>query len=1482
MNRPSTKIKKKGSVLVLGGGIGGIQASLDLADLGFKVYLVEKQSAIGGNMVKLDKTFPTNDCSMCMISPKLVTVGRHHNIQILTNSKIQNIFGDPGNFKVEVFEQPRYIDMDKCTACNECVQVCPVEVPNKFDENLIPRKAIYKLYPQASPSAFAIDKKGAAPCKRACPAHIHVQGYVALIRERKYQEALDLIRKDIPFPGICGRVCTHPCESQCTRDQVEQPVAICSLKRFVSDWEEAEKIKPSLSQVETRPEKIAIVGAGPAGLTAAYFLGLNGYRPVVFDSMTKGGGMMRYGIPSFRLPRRIIDREISIIEELGVEIKYNQTLGQDFNLDDLKSRGYKAVFLGLGAWKSRKLGLDGEDNKGVVHGVDFLSRINKGEKPKTGSRVAVIGGGNVAIDAARSAIRQGSEDVFILYRRSRIEMPAADEEIEEAIEEGIDIRFLVAPTKIISDNGRVSGVELVKMELGEPDESGRRRPVPIDGSEYTIEIDTIIPAIGQSVIDDGLTDTAIEMEWGTIKVDSVTLETNIPNVFAGGDAVLGPATVIEAIAAGKAAAESIHRSLHNLDMREDREEVFQEYDVDIEEVKKQYRVPMPYLDAASRIKHFDEVALGFTEEQAIREAERCLNCAVCSECLQCIEVCEPKAIVHSDKSKVHELDIGAVVLCPGFELTDPGMRAELGHGRFANVVTSLEFERILSASGPYQGEIKRPFDGKHPEKIAFLQCVGSRDQCTQSYCSAFCCMQATKEAMVAKEHDERIQSTIFYMDIRAFGKDFEIYKDRAEKEVGVQYIRSQISSVKEIPGTGNILVDYIDPASGKRQLEEFDILVLSVGVKPSPSGVALAEKLGVNLDEHGFCQLASFEPVDTNIPGIYVNGMFAGPKDIPETVAQASATASRVSEFLAEARGTEIEPVTYPEPRDVSGEEPRIGVFVCHCGINIAGTVDVNAVEEFSKTLPNVVHAQCTLFTCSQDSITNIKNCIEEYRLNRVVVASCTPRTHEPIFQDTLREAGLNPYLFEMANIREQCSWIHKNRPADATEKAKELVAMTVAKSRYLNPLTSSSISVVQSGIVIGSGVAGISAAIALAGQGYPVHLIEKSNQLGGMARKIDSTNWGEDISSRVDILIQTAEQDDSIRIHKQSEIKKVSGHVGNFQVELTTDEMIESGIIIVATGAAEYKPQEYLYGSHDRVFTQLEIEQQLKSNEFGLPDNGSIVMIQCVGSRCDDRLYCSRVCCTQAIKNALRIKKKFPDVNIYVLYRDIRTYGKYEDIYLEARRLGVIFLRYDEDTPPEVTASDDKLQVDIQSPDLYRTLSICPDIVILSAAVVAIPQNKELGDMLKVPVNADGFFLEAHVKLRPVDFSSEGIFVAGQAHAPKTIDESIGQALAAAGRACIILSHDTLDAGAIVSHVDEEKCIACLTCVRLCPFNAPNMSSAGVVNIEAVKCQGCGLCAGACPAKAIQLKHFRDEQIDAILEVFKKNNGGQSAEVKV
>jgi len=989
--------EKVGAVLVIGGGIAGIQASLDLADSGFKVYLLDELTSIGGTMAQLDKTFPTNDCSMCILAPKLVNAGRHPNIQLITNSGLKEVKGEAGNFEVAILKRPRLIDTEKCTACGVCAQNCPVEVPNEFDINLGIRKAIYVPFPQAVPLKYAIDE------------------------------------------------------------------------------------------------------------------------------------------------------------------------------------------------------------------------------------------------------------------------------------------------------------------------------------------------------------------------------------------------------------------------------------------------------------------------------ENCIKCRLCEK------LCSPKAIDFDQKPETVKIRVGAIILAPGFEEFDPRLKSEYGYGRYLNVISSIEFERILSASGPFGGNILRPSDGKIPRKIAFVQCVGSRDaQLGNNYCSAACCMYSIKETVIAKEHAPELECTVFYMDMRAYGKEFDAYYNRAKEEHGVRFVRSRVASIEEDPITRNLFVHYAEDEDPK--VEEFDMVILSVGMKPPKNVEKLVEILGIKLNRYEFCHTETFSPIETSRPGVLVCGAFASPKDIPESVAQGSAAAAKAMAMIASERGKLIAIKEYPPERDISREEPRIGVFICHCGINIGGIVNVPEVVEHAKQLKNVVHAEDNLYTCSQDTQVRIREKVKELNLNRVVVASCTPRTHEPLFRETIQEAGLNIYLFEMANIRDQCSWVHMHEPEKATEKAKDLVTAAVSKAQLLRPLKKPVTNVNPSGLVIGGGLSGMTAALELAKQGFNVHLVEKEGELGGHLRHIYYLLGSENPQEMLKSIIRDVNENEKIQVHLNTEIVKVEGYVGNFKTTMRTGEnekQIEHGVIIMATGAAEYKPTEYLYGVNPRVLTQHELEDRLARGQF---DAKTVVMIQCVGSRNEARPNCSRICCSQAIKNALKIKELSPETEIYVLYKDIRTYGFKEDYYREAAGKGVLFLRYDDEHEPEVVQENGKLQVLAWEPILKTLVPIETDILALSVALVPNPENKSMAEMLKVSLSKDGFFLEAHMKLRPIDFATDGIFLCGLAHWPKFIEESISQASGAVAKAATILSKKTLEAEGAVAYVNENLCIGCGRCISICPYGAMEKDEKGLARVTDVLCKGCGNCSVTCPTGAITMEHFTNKQITAMI----------------
>ncbi len=1007
-----------GSVAVVGGGIAGVQAALDLADMGFKVYVLEKTPTIGGVMAQLDKTFPTNDCSMCILSPKLVDCARHENIEIYTNTEVQGIEGKPGNFTLNVLKKPRYVDLEKCTSCGSCEAVCPISLPNAFEYGLTKRKAIYKPFPQAIPNAYVIDKEG-----------------------------------------------------------------------------------------------------------------------------------------------------------------------------DGKHRG-------------------------------------------------------------------------------------------------------------------------------------------------------------------------------------------------------------------------------------------------------------------------------------------------CIDCMRCVKECKPGAINHDDKSEQLALNVGAVIIAAGSQPFDPVIKTEFGYKKYKNVLTSIEFERVLSASGPTQGKIIRPSDQKHPKKIAWVHCVGSRDaSINHDYCSAMCCMYTAKEAIIAKEHSADIEPTVFYIDVRSYGKDFDKYINRAKKEQGLKYIRSRISEIIEDPKTNDLIIKYEDDA-GELQEETFNLVVLSVGL----CGAAerkneLIDKLGFDVNEFGFVRTNPDDPVFLK-PGIYAAGSFLEPQAIPESVMQASAAAANAAALLKDAKGTLVKEKQYPKERDVSSEEPRIGVFICHCGINIGGYLDVPELVKHTQSLKNVAFAEANIYTCSEDTQKKIVDAIKKHNLNRIVVAACTPRTHEPLFQKSLRDAGLNPYLLEMTNIREQCSWVHMNEPAKATEKAKKLIGMTVAKTRLLQPIQEAEIPVVQKALVLGGGIAGMTAALSLADQGYETVLIEKEPVMGGYLRKVYYTVEGIDIPRILNDVIDKIQKHSKIKVYTSSHLKTLNGYVGNYESEIKTPKesiRFSHGVIVVTIGADEYKPNSYHYGKDSRVVTQSELEKILsESTKNDVRDGETFVMIQCVESRDDKREYCSRICCMQAVKNSIKIKELNPKAEVFILYRDLMTYAFKEKFYKDAREKGVMFLQYDPEKKPEIDTKNG-FTVKIYEPMLKENLKIPADHLILSTGLQPNPDNPVVGKMLKVPVNDDGFFLEAHVKLRPVDFSTRGVFVAGNCHIPKFIGESIYQAQAAAARAATILSKPKLKAEPNVAFVDENLCSGCKMCIKICPYNAIDSVNEEINNkmvthakVNEGLCQGCGTCVSTCPSGAIQQRGFKDNQILMMIDEIK------------
>jgi heterodisulfide reductase subunit A len=855
------------------------------------------------------------------------------------------------------------------------------------------------------------------------------------------------------------------------------------------------------------------------------------------------------------------------------------------------------------------------------------------------------------------------------------------------------------------------------------------------------------------------------------------------------------------------------------------------------------------------------------------DAENCLYLTK-NKCGLCQKICPAGAIEYDQQPQTIEIETGAVVISTGFELALTTREGEFGYGRYQNVVTSLQYERMLSATGPYEGHLQRPSDGRVPQKVAWIQCVMSRDAArNRPFCSAVCCMHAAKQAVMTRSHEPDTQTTIYFMDIRAQGKGFDDYIERARYQHGVQYRRSMISQVYLNPQNDNLVIETFDHHANRKMEEEYDLVVLSSGFKPAADFADLVKRLGLATNAFGFLSTDFDEPVATSREGIYVCGGIEAPKDIPETVIQAGAAAAQVSMLLNEARHTATIRATQPEEKPVD-PQPRVGVFVCHCGTNIAGVVAIDQVLDYVKTLPQVAYATDFMFTCSTETQQTIMNTIQQHRLNRVVVAACSPKTHEPLFQDTLRQAGLNPYLFELASIREQCSWVHGNQPAVATEKSKDIIRAAVARAVHLEPLADNSYPVVNEAMVIGGGISGMAAALSIADQGMAVHLVEKSGRLGGFAKNLTETLEGESPHKTLRFFEERVSRHPNISVYLQSELTAHTGQMGAFEGTIGTadgDHPVRYGAVVVATGGQAYEPREYLYGTDARVCTQVELARRISQQPRWAQQLGRVVMIQCVGSRNEQFSYCSRVCCSAAVKNSIRIKELNPDAQVIVLYRDVRTFGFKELYYLQARRMGVLFFRYIPEDSPRVFDENGTLVVDFTDRSSQQDFRVKPDLVALSSGIRPGPDADRLARLLKLARGQQGFFLEAHVKLKPVEFASAGIFLAGLAHSPRFIEESITMAKSAAQQALKILCREQMTTAATVAEVDPDKCAACLVCVRECPFNAPFINADGVSEIPASACRGCGICVAECPARAITLKHSTDEQltakIDALLE---------------
>ncbi len=876
-----------------------------------------------------------------------------------------------------------------------------------------------------------------------------------------------------------------------------------------------------------------------------------------------------------------------------------------------------------------------------------------------------------------------------------------------------------------------------------------------------------------------------------------------------------------------------------------------------QEISKNKAVHIYFAQAIPLVAYIDESCLYLKEKK----------------CRICEGVCKNDAIDLQQMPEKMEIKVGAIILSPGLEPFNPKVRGDYGYGKMQNVVTSMDYERLLCATGPYEGEILRASDRKHPHKIAWIQCVGSRRVTAgdNSYCSSVCCTYTQKQVILTKDHDAEAECTIFHNDIRSYGKDFERFYERTEKLPGVRFIRSYVSVVRETQDNKNVTLRYATPGDGVKE-EEFDMVVLSVGLTPPADYKDLADKFGIELNSHGFCKAIPSNPMETTRPGIFVSGAFQGPMDIPESVFTASGAGSQCGELLDYRRGKLTKERIYPPERDVSKEEPRVGVFVCHCGANIGRVVNVPSAVEYSLTLPNVVHAQEQLFSCATNSAKEITDITKEKGLNRVVVAACSPRTLEPLFRDTLREAGINQYYYEMANIREHCSWVHSKEKEEATQKAKDIIRMSVARACQLKPLQEFELPVDKRALVVGGGIAGMTCALSIVNQGHEVFLVEKDTDLGGTARKLHYTLEGLDVQAYLRDLVRKVYQHPLVHVYTDATITEATGYVGNFVTRLMSERgitEIKHGAAVIAVGADVYKPTEYLYGRDDRVMTHLELEERIAERDEKVIGSQNLVMIQCVGCRNEDRNYCSRVCCSESVKNALKLKEINPGMDIYILFRDMRTYGFTEDYYREASSKEVKFIRYEPQDKPQVENVDADgrrvLRVAVTDPILGKRLVVDADTLVLAAAVIPSAGTREVAGLFKVSLGPDGFFKEAHVKLRPVEFATDGVYLCGIAHYPKHIPEAINQAYGAAGRVLTLLSHDTVTASGSVCDVNESKCMGCGACISACTYGAiefreTRQGKKALVN--PVLCKGDGLCNAKCPTGAISLKHFTDEEI--------------------
>ncbi|NLI91528.1 MAG: FAD-dependent oxidoreductase [Peptococcaceae bacterium] len=898
-------------VLVIGSGIGGMESALKLGDMGYKVLVVEKEASVGGKMILLSKVFPTLDCASCISTPKMASTIHHPNIDVMTYSEVKEIKRNKaGKFEVTVLKKPTFINENLCTGCRECEMNCNVAVPDQFNFDMVARRAAYIAFPQSVPKKAVIEREGTSPCTYTCPAGIKAHGYTALVRGGKYEEAFNLVLENAPLVGSLGRACYAPCEGECARGRLEGPISIRRIKRFVADEYYKDHVQPAYGVSEERKDKkVAVVGSGPAGLTAAFFLARKGYPVTIFEAASEPGGMLRTAIPSYRLPKDVVDRDIRNVTALGVEIKTGVRID---DLNELKDQGYEAIFVASGTHGTRKMEIEGENLGGVISCIDFLREVNLGKdvslKDKT---VVVVGGGNVAIDSARVAVRLGAKKVIVQYRRSRAEMPAHDWEIQAAEDEGIEFEYLSTPVKYTGSGGILAQVESIKMELGEPDAGGRRKPVPVKGSEYRTEVDMVITAIGLEPETKAFQKLLQVNSNETLVVNPETLQTSVPHVFAGGDVVTGPSMIVEAVGQGRKAAFFIDCFLNDesLEGVHAREYEYKMPVVDKDKViarQQNYRKLIPVANnktLLSKDLDFTETELPLTEEEARYSAGRCLDCGVCSECQTCVHTCPAKAIDLSMKEEKKVVEVGSVIVSTGFNLFPAKLKPQYGYGKYKNVITGMQMDRLLSPTRPYN-TVLRPHDGKVPENIAYVLCTGSRDQAVNnSLCSGVCCMYSVKQNQLIMGALPLADVTVYYIDVRAFGKGYEEFYQQA-KDMGANFVKGRIAGIRE-KDDGNLTLFYEDINNGGKVMEaEHDLVVLSVGLLASPDAKNLFQNASLETDEHFFVKEIDedISPARTSIEGVFVAGAASGAKDIPDSILHAGAAAAQAAAYVERTR----------------------------------------------------------------------------------------------------------------------------------------------------------------------------------------------------------------------------------------------------------------------------------------------------------------------------------------------------------------------------------------------------------------------------------------------------------------------------------------------------------------------------------------------------------------------------------------------------